>query len=257
MTDNELIQLIEDVLDGAATPEQEARLQARLADDPAARRRYLERVALFEALGTKSEWVEPPADLAAGVLGEIRKGPNPAPGASGAFMSWRDAFRRRPILTWSFAIASSAALIALAIAIGIGPAPWSSRGSLPVTGTMAPPDAGGSWLQADRAVLTAGGAQATLTVFTQRGGLMVGVETRAPSRAELELRYDPAAVSVARIEGPQGAGQIRATSGILKLSLNGDESRWIHLAGADPPGCTLHVTLRFGGASRKGVLQLR
>jgi hypothetical protein len=86
---------------------------------------------------------------------------------------------------------------------------------------------------------------------------MVGVETRAPSRAELELRYDPAAVSVARIEGPQGAGQIRATSGILKLSLNGDESRWIHLAGADPPGCTLHVTLRFGGASRKGVLQLR
>ena len=257
MTESEWIQLIEDVLDGAATPEQEARLQARLADDPAARRSYLERVALFEALATKSEWVEPPADLAAGVLREIRKGPNPSPGASGAFTSWRDAFRRRPVLSWAFAIASSAAVIALAIAVGIGPAPWSSRGSLPVTGTMAPPDAGGSWLQADRAVLTAGGAQATLTVFTQRGGLMVGVESHAPARAELELGYDRAAVSVARIDGPQGAGRIRATSGILKLSLKGDESRRIHLAGAPPAGSTLRLTLRSGSGVTNGVLQLR
>lgn len=256
MTDNELKQLIEDVLDGVATPEQAAKLQARLGDDPAARKRHLERVALFQALGSDTEWVEPPADLAAGVMREIRKGPLPASGAAGVFTSWRDSFRRRPALGWSFAIASVAAVVAVATVIRISPAPWNSRGSLPVTGTMAPPDAGETWLQADRAVLTVGDAQVALTVLTKRGGLMVRVESHAPAPSELELTYDPVAVSVTRIDGPQGPEPAGTTPGILKRSLSGDEVAGIHFAAPAPAGTTLLVTLRSAEAFTKRVVRL-
>jgi len=258
MNDHELNQDIEDVLDGVATPQQAARLQERLANDPVARKRYLEHVAFFEALGTTDQhWVEPPADLAAGVLREIRKGPLPASGTRGVFASWKDSFRRRPVVGWSFAIGAVAAVVAVAIALLTNPAPFSSRGSLPITGTMAPPDAGESWLQADRAVLAAGDARGTITVLKQRGGLQVRVETHAPELSVLELAYDPVAVSVARIDGPQGAERAGTTPGSIQLHLNGDEVVGIHFAAPAPAGSTLLVTLRSGDASSRRVLHLQ
>ena len=257
MNDNELNQDMEDVLDGVATPQQAARLQERLANDPAARKRYLEHVAIFQALGTGEEWVEPPADLAAGVLREIRKGPLPASGTSGAFASWRDSFRRRPVIGWWFAIGAVAAVVAIASVLLTNPAPFSSRGSLPVSGTMAPPDAGESWLQADRAVLAAGDARGTITVLKQRGGLQVRVETHAPELSVLELTYDPVAVSVTRIDGPQGAERTGTTPGSIQLQLNGDEVIGIHFAAPAPAGSILLMTLRSGGASSRGVLHLQ
>lgn len=256
MNHHELQQLMEDVLDGVATPEQAARLQDRLANDPAARAHYLERIAFFRALGTDSEMVEPPAELAAGVMREVHKGPRPIPGAKGLILSWRDSFQRRPILGWSYAIGAAAAVIAVTVVIQTSPTTFGSRGSLPVTGTMAPPDAGESWLQADRAVLTAGDARGLIIVLKQRGGLMARVETHAPGLAELELTYDPVAVSVTRIEGPQGAETAVTTPGSLKLQLRGDAVAGIRFAGPAPAGSTLLVTLRASGAVSKGVVRL-
>jgi hypothetical protein len=257
MNVNELNQDMEDVLDGVATPQQAARLQERLANDPAARKRYLEHVAFFQALGTEQEWVEPPADLAAGVMREIRKGPLPASGASGVVASWKDSFRRRPVIGWSFAIGAVAAVVAVASVILTSPTPFNSRGSLPVTGTMAPPDAGESWLQADRAVLAAGEARGIITVLKQRGGLQVRVETHAPELSALELTYDPVAVSVTRIDGPQGAEKSGTTPGFIQIQLQGDEVIGIRFAAPAPAGSTLLVTLRSGATSSRGVLHLQ
>jgi hypothetical protein len=256
MNQNEFNQDMEDVLDGVATPLQAARLKERLASDPDAQKRYLEHVAFFQALGTDETWVEPPADLAAGVMREIRRAPLPSPGARGVFGSWADSFRRRPVMGWSFAIGAVAAVIAVASVILTSPTPFSSRGSLPVTGTMAPPDAGESWLQADRAVLAAGDARGTITVLKQRSGLEVRVETHTLGLAELDLTYDPTAVSVTRIDGPQGAERPGTTPGSLKLQLRGDAVIGIEFAVSAPAGSTLLATLRSSGASSKAALRL-
>ncbi|MGH3054014.1 MAG: anti-sigma factor family protein [Gaiellaceae bacterium] len=255
MNDAELNQWMQDVLDGVATPDQAARLKERLANDPAAHSRYLEHSALFRALGDDTEKVEPPADLAAGVMRAVRKGPRPAPGSRGVLRSWQDSFSRRPVLGWSFAIGAVAAVVAVTSVILTNPAPFGSRGSLPVTGTMAPPDAGGSWLQADRAVLAAGDARGTITLLKQPGGLMARVETHSAGLAELELTFDPVAVSVTRIDGPQGAGKAGTTPGSLKFELRGDAQTDIHFAPA-PAGSTVQVILRAGDASSRGTLHL-
>jgi len=256
MNDNDLNRLMDEVLDGIATPQQAARLQERLANDATARNRYLERVAVFHALGTETESVEPPADLAAGVMREIRTGPRPSPG-TGLLFDWRDSFRRRPVLSWSFAIGAAAAVVAVASVILTSPVPFGSRGSLPVTGTMAPPDAGGPWLQADRAVLVAGDAHGTIALLKHEGGFLARVETHSPEPAELELAYDPAAISVTQLEGPQGAGTTGATPGLLKLELKGDQVATIHFASPVPAGSILRLTFRAGGAAAEGMLHFQ
>lgn len=253
MKSAELNQLIEDVLDGVATPQQAARLQEWLASDPAAREHYLKHVAVFQALGSDTELVEPPADLAAGVMRAVRMGPRPAPGASGVLRSWRDSFQRRPVLGWSFAIGAAVAVIAVTSVILTNPTPFGSRGSLPVTGTMAPPDAGGPWLQADRAVLAAGDARGTITLLKQTGGWMAKVESHAATLAELELKYDPIAIQVTGIDGQAGAG---TTPGLLKLPLQGDAVTGIHFSAPAPASSTVLVTLRSGDAFSRAVLHL-
>lgn len=256
MNDNDLNRLMDEVLDGVATPQQATKLQERLANDPAARNLYLQRVAVFHALGTETENVEPPADLAAGVMREIRTGPRPSPG-TGLLLNWRDSFKRRPVLSWSFAIGAVAAVVAVASVIMTSPVPFGSRGSLPVTGTMAPPDAGAPWLQADRAVLAAGDAHGTIALLKHRGGFLARIETHSPEPAELELTYDPAAISVTQVEGPQGAGTAGATPGSLKLELSGDQVATIHFGSPVSAGSTLRLTLRAAGATSEGMLRFQ
>ena len=85
---------------------------------------------------------------------------------------------------------------------------------------------------------------------------MVRVETHAQGLTELELTYDPVAVSVARIDGPQGSERPETTPGSLKLHMRGDAVTGVRFAGPAPAGSTLLVTMRAEGSSTKGVLRL-
>jgi hypothetical protein len=93
-------------------------------------------------------------------------------------------------------------------------------------------------------------------VLKQRSGLEVRVETHTLGLAELDLTYDPTAVSVTRIDGPQGAERPGTTPGSLKLQLRGDAVIGIEFAVSAPAGSTLLATLRSSGASSKAALRL-
>ena len=71
MNRSEIDALIQEALDGEASPEKLERLRAVLASDPAARARHQELGAVFGLLGPRGPLVDPPADLRPRVLSAL------------------------------------------------------------------------------------------------------------------------------------------------------------------------------------------
>lgn len=132
--------LIQRALEGEASTAERARLEARLASDPAARARYDELSRAFEALGAV-HLAEPPAGMRDEVLRAIRgAAPAWAPASTRAGRlapaARTPALAGRPAFTW-LRIAlpvAAAAVAALVMFVGLPGGPGSSGDK--VSGTM-------------------------------------------------------------------------------------------------------------------------
>lgn len=247
MIEREYEDLIQEVLEGDATPEQIKRLEAWLAGSEAGRARRRELEGVFQALRGVPE-VDPPADLKDGVLRALRA--RPASGrAQGFARSWTPGPRFRPAFIFAAGLAAGA--------VGYGAVtrlPAWPPGDSSVIGTMmpsrtSPPAAEGvrrgwsvgpsrveaiSWLTPD----------SRLAVFQVREG-----------EARIEIEYDPARLSVV------GVGQTHAEASLIeaapgKLVVSGGSRseftvEWRQLA-ADSPAP--RVTVQSGGATAQGDL---
>ena len=254
MSDRELDQIMDDVLDGVATSEQAVWLERRLAADPAARARFERQGRLFHALEVKDAMVEAPGDLAPAIFNEIRRMPRPVI-APGGLLSWvRDAFGRRRGLGWGYAIGACAALVALAVLTRVDRDALGVRGWLPTTGTMAPAAPGQSGAPVNQASISAGAARARVELFKQGDGLLVRVQTHSIQPLGVELEYDPAAISAANFEGPHGLEHRQASPGRFEYSPSGDVMVRVRLVRSSETDTQVRVTLQSEGIISRAVL---
>ena len=255
MSDRDLDQIIDDVLDGVAPPAESVWLKERMDRDPAIRTRYGERAVLFKAL-TPGEMVAPPPDLVSSVMSEIR-GSSPAQHSASPtwWSSLLGSLTRRPALGLGYAFGAGAAIGVLAM-VALTPRSGSAPSTpLPVNGTMVPPT-GPNWILEDHARLAAGPGQGEVRL--QRNGAMLIVEIESASRTSSRwtLEFDPASIRIMGIDrtrGPDGA--FHSGSGRLELDAGAASLTRVRLESVREGDAELRLSLQVGDAVGVGTLR--
>ena len=135
MTQDELLELMTAVLDGNASPQEEARLTAHLKSNPEARRFFEEAREGTRALETEG-LAEMPRGLQSRIRDSLRHDARQT--QVGWWAGWLQAFRSRPALGLVPAFATGAAAGILIFSLLTGGGLPKEDGRHPVSGTMSP-----------------------------------------------------------------------------------------------------------------------
>jgi hypothetical protein len=250
---HQIDEVIDDVLDGVATPDQAAWLERKLAADSGARARYEDRKMLFQALDP-GEMVDPPSDLAWSVMRAVR-GEMPAGSKRrGWIASFQDSVARRPALGWAYAIGSVAALVALAFVTITNRTPAQSGGSLPISGTLAPSDEGGPWVQVDESLLEAGESRGRIALLERGASLMATVEAHSSGPVSITVEYDPTLTPATGFDWPRGMERPDLALGRIRFDHNGSANARFRFERPTSGRATIHVTLASGASEARGEL---
>ena len=245
MPEHELDHLIQDVLDGVATPEQTARLEERLRRDPALEERQRELQGLFEAL-RRVPRVEAPTDLRNRILRAL---PTNAPGVR----TTSTAGPARLRLAWVFVAGLAAGIVGAGALTGLWKASVPGIPQ-PVAGSMAPPGAPSAGPHARSASWSL--EQTTVDAVAWRVGesRLARFQVRG-GPAEIELRFDPAGLApTAFRQAPLGVSPVQMEAGrvVFQASSGGEYS--IEFLESGSPSPPLGVTVRAEGREAKGDL---
>jgi hypothetical protein len=167
--------LIQEVLDGSASPSDQERIRTLVARDPVVRERFEELSTVFEALGSVPE-SEPPASLHGDIMNAIGTSPRPAPETTGWLAGLRTALARRPVATLAYGFVAGALVGASALVINGGP--------LPVSGTFAPMSSSADARFVARQVVRLG--ESNVTLETWREGATVELRVQPGDAPGLE-----------------------------------------------------------------------
>lgn len=249
MIDEAFDELAHAALDGTATPEQRATLDARVASDPEARERWLD----FETAHTtlaRVRNVEPPLDLKPAIMRAIHAERRSS--APGHFEGARERIGRAIGLR----LASAFAIGAVA-GILIWPLISANRSSfrnLPTSGTMMP-EPGTATI--DRLSLAAGTSTLTIELVAMPRGVAARMETNAGGNAEIVIEHDATltAESVREIEARPL--RVALATGAIGLEFAGEMRCSVLLKGARAAKRPMRVTLRAGGMASTGELNRR
>jgi anti-sigma factor RsiW len=137
MIDDQDERLLQDELDGVASPEGSKRLQARLAQSAEVRARHQELQTVSRALD-QVRLEEVPTDLKEGVMAAIAAAERANPARTGWLESPGSASRKRPVLAWAYPFLAGAVSGGLLIALVTGNLAPRARTDLPVIGAMLP-----------------------------------------------------------------------------------------------------------------------
>jgi len=235
-------QLMHDVLDGVATPEEETRLEQRLAADPVLRERYTELRSMFDTLN-RMPLVDPPDDLHAELMRTIERGQAGRTRNPGWLAVLADSFRARPVPAFGLA---GLTIVALALVLWSGAGRRDMRiagGDSPVTGTMAPPAA------ADVVSLEAGDARIRIELERENGVLIAALSGVAPSGATLEI----SGASIDRHASIEGEGaaidETASLAGRVRTNLEGTVRARLHI-GSGAAGNVEATLMTSAGTSR-------
>lgn len=134
MTQDELLELMTSVLDGDASPQEEARLAAHLKSNPEARRFFEEAREGTQALESEG-LAEMPRGLRRQIRDSVRQDARRTPVG---WVGWLQAFRSRPALGLvpAFATGAAAGILVFSLLTGGGLPGDGSR--QPVSGTLSP-----------------------------------------------------------------------------------------------------------------------
>jgi len=238
-------QLMHDVLDGVATPEEQTRLEQHLAADPVLRERYSELRSMFDTLN-RMPLVEAPDDLHAELMRTIERGQAGRTRNPGWLAALADSFRARPVPAFGLA---GLTIVALALVLWSGAGRRDMRiagGDSPVTGTMAPPAAA-----ADVVSLQAGDVRIRIELERENGILIVALSGVAPSGAVLEI----SGASIDRHASIEGEGaaidETASLAGRVRTNLEGTVRARLHV-GSDTAD-DIEATLLTSAGNRRHV----
>ncbi len=239
-------QLIQDVLDGIATPEEASRLDRWLQSNEAGRARQRELTSLFATLA-RVPLAEAPLDLGRSTLADIvassERGSSRATG--NPFLgSWRAQMMRRPALSLAMPFAAGLAIGVLALGVWTGSfGPGPARDRTDTAGSMSP-DAG-----AESAAWTLGGSQISARSWSAGGSRFASIEVRNPQGLTLELSFDPSLVHpVALSQSGPGSGEASLALDGAMLKPRGNATYLLEFRPA-APDAPIRVTMR---SSRRG-----
>ena len=249
MNDEDIERLLQDELDGVATPEESERLRGLLGRSEQARARRDELKTLFQALGQVRR-EDAPVELKEGVMAAIAAGHETAPVRTGPLDALRAALRglRNPAWASPFLAGAVAGGVVIALVAGLlGP---HVRTDLPVTGMMSPEPQKGTTIRPQE--LTPG--QTLLPVEARRvaGGVQVRFSAPPGRRIELTLEYDPGMLRPVELRWTR-PGDHRAVlvPGSVRLELTGGDQGALLLAPAGAGDATIRVTMQ----SKEGTVQ--
>lgn len=248
MIEREYEQLIQDVLDGVATPEQVARLERWLptSDTGRARRRELEGV--FQVLRGVPQ-VEAPADLREQVLKSLHARAGRARAAPRGLLErlWSPRLRPAVVLAAGLAV----------VVIGYGALTGVLRrsgGWPPVAGSMMPSPAPTPGAGALRRSWSAGGSRVEAIAW-QAGASRLAVFQVRSGEATLELDFDPQRLSPLEVIQPDGGtAQMSISPGRVVIARARRGEYRLELLELDPGDAPIRVTIRSGGSTTRGEL---
>jgi hypothetical protein len=255
MIDPRLERLMNEVLDGVATPEEARSLEAHLAVDAEARAAFEQLQSLATAL-RGVPMVDPPPDLKGSVLRSIR-GRTAAPGHGGWLGAVRTAFRARPALGYGYTFAAglAAGIVGLVVLRGefLG---GSGDGRGPFGGTMLPPARLEGFRAAEHRTVDLPGCRVAFQTLQSGDGLAVRVDARSDGESEIDLLADPAAyrpIALRRIGG--GEGSVSLLPGGARIVSRGDGQFMVYCSGTGQPPAPLRYSVRCRGVSAAGELR--
>lgn len=249
MIDDQDERLLQDELEGVATPEGSKQLRDRLAESAEVRERRRELETVARALD-QLPLEEAPADLKAGVMaaiaaeGRARAGWLGSPGG---------ALRGRPGRAWAFAFLTGAVAGGLLIALVTGNLAPRARTDLPVAGAMLPgPGRGAAVEHRD---LSLGTARVMLETRRAADGVHLEFEFAQAGEAELTLGFDGAALQPAglRWERP-GRHQAELGADVVHLRVARDDRGTVLLSPRRAGDALLTVRFSHAGDSTEAVL---
>ena len=257
MTDNdrELERLMNDQLDGVATPEESERLSRALESREEVRLQYRKLGGVFAGL-SRLEMEEPPAALKQGILRAIQ--------ASKAFRapeSWLQTIqtflRERAGFRQAYSFAAGAALGVLAFAVLTGN--LMSRpdaDSRLFTGTMAPLSPGGVYRHIVSHDLVLRDGHVLAEVLSGKEGLVAKLTTEAPLGSSVVVTFDPADWSAAAVRQNPAGNEVMLGTGRLSIRMQrlGPSQYLLYLARKGPAGSPLRITIDSPNGSAQGEL---
>jgi anti-sigma factor RsiW len=252
MIDDQDERLLQDELDGVASPEGSKRLRERLAQSAEVRARRQELQRVTRALD-QVRMEEAPADFKEGVMAAIAAAERPSPARTGWLENPGSAFRRRPVLAWAYPFLAGAVSGGLLIALATGNLAPRARTDLPVIGAMLPGSDRGAL--ADHRELRLGTARVALETRRATDGVRVGFEVAQARGAELTLEFDIAALQPVGLwwERP-GEHQAELGAGTLRLRVTEDDRGTVVLSPTRAGDALILVKFHHAGESVEAVL---
>jgi hypothetical protein len=252
MIDDQDERLLQDELEGVASPEESKRLQDRLAQSAEVRARRRELKMVARALD-QVRMEEAPADFKAGVMAAISAAERPAPARTGWLGNPGGALRGRPVLAWAYPFLAGAVAGGLLIALATGNLAPRARTDLPVSGAMLPGSEQGALV--DRRDLRLGTARVAVETRRAPDGVHVGFDLAQARGAELTLEFDSAALQPVglRWERP-GRHQAELGAGTLRLRVAEDGRGTALLSPSRAGDAPILVKFRHEGGSTEAVL---
>ena len=259
MNDRELWRLMNDQLDGVATPKDSDTLKRHLAESPEARAKFRELSEVCASLN-RVEMVDPPADLIPNVVNSIRRRAASAPPRAGWMEMIVGAFQGRPALRYAYPLVAGLGVAVLAVALINGNALMRSpKADNPFAGTMLPTSSLSDFERVDGREYQIQGGRVVVETLTSKDGLVARVEARGPVGTEIAVSYNPANLTaVALRQRHSGRNDISIAEGVLQIRINeADENQYLlYLARTRPGGSPLRVVVRSAAEIYQGELQL-
>lgn len=257
MTDNdrELERLMNDQLDGVATPEDSERLSRALESREELRLQYRKLGGVFAGL-SRLEMEEPPASLKQGVFRAIQAS-EAFPAREGWLQSIRAFLRERAGFRHAYSLAAGAALGVLAFAILTGNlVTRPDVDSRLFTGTMAPlsPDGMYRHIRSHDFVLRDGHVLAE--VLSGKDGLVARFTAEAPPGSSVVVSFDPADWSAAAVRQDSPGNEVMLGTGRLSIRMQrlGQSQYLLYLARKGPAGSPLRIAIDSPDGSAQGEL---
>ena len=244
MIDRKYEQLMQDVLDGQATPEQIRELEGWLAGSTEGRARFEELQSLFQTLAQMTD-AATPEGLKDDVLRAIRsRTPVVAPAHSRPHA-------HRPVFRPAFVFAAGLAAGVIGYAAFTRLPAWPP-GDTSAVGTMMPQPDSPPGAAAARRSWTAGEARVEALSWRRGGIPIVSIKVRGDAR--VELQYPAGELELRAIgQNHAQASQVRSEPGRVIISATDRSEFELEWApGATPP--PLQVTVRAGQSAARGDL---
>jgi len=232
-------------LDGTATPDQRRALAARLETDARSRAAWTALEIAFEALA-RTRPVAPPPELKAAVMRAIHEDRAVRSMAPPPLAGMRRGLALR--LASAFAAGCAAGILVWTLATG-------NRGAtiehLPAGGTMLPP--GQSLRPLGHVTLDSGTARAIVETRGGASAIEAHIEAHAAGAGEMIVEFDPA-LEVQALDPIQvGLLHVSFAPGRVTLEFSGDLRCAIRLHGTHADERSVHVVMRSGNGTAKGV----